>query len=274
MVVFMKSIKNHFSLVIALVSILFSMQIFIVMDRSIEAYKQNLATQYSVIAVSQKSISTEDLMSFNPLISKVEELKPDGVIKRLNKSMDVKNIELLKVTLPKFYKLHLNKFPTPDEVAKLTKNLLSNNGITKVEDFSSNHDTTYKMLLLFKNIISIFAFTIILVTTLLIFKELRIWQYQHSERMSIMGLFGAPVWLRSAVLFRLAITDAIIATMMVFLLFTYLSQDSYVLSKFLDIGVSVMIFDQVGDTLVLLSTAILLSVFLASMIVLGHKEEV
>jgi len=274
MVVFMKSIKNHFSLVIALLSILFSMQIFIVVDRSIDAYKQNLANQYSVIAVSQKSISNEDLMSFDTLISEVEELEPDGVIKRLNKTMDVKNIELLKVTLPKFYKLHLKRFPTPQEVKILTKNLLANNGITKVEDFSRNHDTTYKMLLLFKNVISIFAITIIVVTTLLIFKELRIWQYQHSERMSIMGLFGAPVWLRSAVLFRLAITDAIVATFIVFILFTYLSQDSYILAKLLDIGVSVVIFDQINDSLVLLFTAISLSVFLASMIVLGHKEEV
>ena len=274
MVVSMKSIKNHFSLVIALLSILFSMQIFIVVDRSIDAYKQNLANQYSVIAVSQKSISNEDLMSFDALISEVEELEPDGVIKRLNKTMDVKNIELLKVTLPKFYKLHLKRFPTPQEVQTLTKNLLANNGITKVEDFSSNHDATYKMLLLFKNVISIFAITIIVVTTLLIFKELRIWQYQHSERMSIMGLFGAPVWLRSAVLFRLAITDAIVATFIVFILFTYLSQDSYILAKLLDIGVSVVIFDQINDSLVLLFTAISLSVFLASMIVLGHKEEV
>ncbi len=274
MVVFMKSIKNHFSLVIALVSILFSMQVFMVMDRSVEAYKHNLATQYSVIAVSQKSISKEDLLSFDHLISDVEELKPDSVIKRLNKSMDVKNIELLKLTLPKFYKLHLSKFPTPQEVKRLTKNLLSNNGITKVEDFSSNHNTTYKMLLVFKNIITVFAMTIILVTTLLIFKELRIWQYQHSERMSIMGLFGAPVWLRSAVLFRLAITDALIATFIVFVLFTYLSQDMFILNKLSEIGISVVIFNQVSDTITLLSTAVLLSVFLASMIVLGHKEEV
>jgi cell division transport system permease protein len=270
----MKSIKNHFSLVIALLSILFSMQIFVVVDRSIDAYKQNLANQYSVIAVSQKSISKEDMMSFDMLISDVQELEPDAIINKLNKSMDMKNIELLKVTLPKFYKLHLSRFPTPKEVKRLTNHLLANNGITKVEDFSHNHNTTYKMLLLFKNIISIFAITIMIVTTLLIFKELRIWQYQHSERMSIMGLFGAPVWLRSAVLFRLAITDAIIATMIVFMLFSYLAQDAYILAKLADIGVNVIIFDKVGDLLVLLFTAMSLSVFLASMIVLGHKEEV
>jgi cell division transport system permease protein len=50
----MKSIKNHFSLVVALFSILFSIQMFILIDRSIDAYKENLAKNYSVIVVVKK----------------------------------------------------------------------------------------------------------------------------------------------------------------------------------------------------------------------------
>jgi cell division transport system permease protein len=50
----MKSFKNHLSLVIALLSILFSIQIFIVVERSLDAYKENLADNYSIIVVSQK----------------------------------------------------------------------------------------------------------------------------------------------------------------------------------------------------------------------------
>ena len=70
------------------------------------------------------------------------------------------------------------------------------------------------------------------VTILLIFKELRIWQFKHSERMNIMGLFGAPAWLRSAVLFRLAIVDALIASLLSFGTFVYLSSHSWVLKQF------------------------------------------
>ncbi len=270
----MKSIKNHFSLVVALVSILFSIHVFIVLDRSIAAYKQNLASSYSVIVVSQKAILQEDMLSINSLISKVEELNPDGIVNKLNSSMDNRNIELLKLTLPKFYKLHLSKFPTPYEVKKLTRQLLSNKSITKVEDFSHNHDNIYRFLLMFKNVISVFSITIFIVTTLLILKELKIWQYQHNERMTIMGLFGSPLWLRSAVLFRLAITDAIIATVIIFGIFTYMSQSSYILKEFLDIGIEIVVFDKINDSLLLLGISVTLSLLLASMIVMGHKEEV
>ncbi|WP_321778689.1 FtsX-like permease family protein [Sulfurimonas sp.] len=270
----MKSFKNHLSLVIALLSILFSMQIFIVVDRSIEAYKVNLANKYSVIIVSQKNLDAKTILSINNMISSSKKISADNVIKRLNTGMNEKNIKLLKLTLPKFYKLNLSQYPDPKQIQKLKKDLYKNKNITKVEDFSHSHDTTYKLLLLFKNVVFLFSVVVFIVTSLLIFKELRIWQFKHSERMSIMRLFGAPVWLRSAVLFRLAIVDAIIASVLSFGLFTYISSLSLVKEHFLNIGINVVVFDIVNDGALLFASAITLSVILASLIVLGHKEEV
>ncbi len=270
----MKSIKNHLSLVVALVSILFSMQIFIIVDRSIASYKENLSSNYSVVVVSQKMILEKDILVIDELLSSVNELSPDNVIARLNTGMSKKNMDLLKLTLPKFYKLKLTHFPTPTEVEKLTKKLLKNKSIVKVENFSNNHDTTYKLLLLFKNVIAVFSISIFIVTVLLIFKELRIWQFQHSERMNIMGLFGAPIWLRSAVLFRLATVDALIASALSFLLFTYISSNEIVLGQFKDIGIDLVIFNPLTDFLAMLGVAIFISMLLASLIVLGQKEEV
>ncbi len=270
----MKSIKNHFSLVIALVSILFSIQVFTIVDRSIVAYKDKLAANYSVVVVAQFKIENEKIKSLNSLIADVIELSPDSVIKRLNTKMDKKNIELLKVTLPKFYKLKLTHFPNPNEIDNLTKDLLQNASITKVENFSHNHDNTYKLLLLFKDVISVFAISVFIVTILLILKELRIWQFTHNERMSIMGLFGAPIWLSSAVLFRLSIVDAIIASILTFILFSYLSSSQWILEQFNNIGIEVVVFDNIIDFSILFGVAIFLSVLLASLIVIGHKEEV
>lgn len=270
----MKSIKNHLSLVLAIVSILFSLQIFVVTDRAISAYKEDLAKNYSVIVVSQKEINEKEIFELNSLIKSYNELTPDNVIKRFSGSMDKKNLELLKISLPKFYKLSFKYYPSPSEIKKLKKSLLSNNFITKVEDFSSTHDTVYKLLLLFKSVITVFAFSVFLVTTLLIFKELRIWQFKHSERMSIMSIFGAPVWLRSAVLFRLAIVDAVIASILTFLIFIYVSSNAYILEQIENIGIHVVLFDVVNDFLLLFGVALTLSILLASLIVLGHKEEV
>ena len=64
----MKSFKNHLSLVIALLSILFSIQIFIIADRSIESYKENLANNYSIIVVSQKKLYNKNIISLNSMI--------------------------------------------------------------------------------------------------------------------------------------------------------------------------------------------------------------
>lgn len=270
----MKSVKNHLSLIVALFSILFSIQVFFIVDRSIDAYKVKLSSSYSVIAVSQQKFSNDDILKINKLISSVEELSPDAVIKRLNSDMKSKNIELLKLTLPKFYKLHLAYYPSPKEIKNLTSDLLKKPSITKVEDFSHNHDATYKLLLLFKNVVSVFALVVLVVTVLLIFKELKIWQYKHNERMSIMGLFGAAVWLRSAVLFRLSIVDAIMAAVLSFIAFMYISSSPWVLQQFKDIGINIVIFNPVEDFLILSGVSIVISILLASLIVLGHKEEV
>ena len=270
----MKSIKSHFSLVLALLSILFSLQVFTIVDRSIDSYKLNLTKHYSLVVVSQKKLTIDEIQKQNKLIDSVIELSPDSVINRLNKDIDKKNIELLRLSLPKFYKLTLKQYPTPQEIKQLNRDLLKHASITKVEDFSNNHDTVYKMLLLFKNMVFVFAISIFTVTSLLIFKELRIWQFKHSERMSIMGLFGAPVWLRSAVLFRLAIVDAIIATFLAIGLFLYFSSSEMVLAQFQSIGVEVLIFDFMNDSLILFGVAISLSILLALLIVAGHKEEV
>lgn len=270
----MKSIRNHLSLVIALLSILFSIQVFFIVERSIEAYKKNLANNYSIIAVSQKALTERNIFSLNKIISNIEELSPDSVIKRLNSDMQSKNIELLKLSLPKFYKISLAYYPNPKEVKKLTADLLSNSSITRVEDFSHSHNTTYKLLLMFKKVVALFSLVVIIVTLLLIFKELKIWQYKHNERMSIMGLFGAALWLRSAVLFRLAIVDAFIASILAFGIFLYLSSSPWVLQQFTNIGISIVIFNPVEDFVFILGVAMAISTVLASLIVLGHKEEV
>lgn len=270
----MKSLKNHLSLVIALVGILFSLQVYLIVERAIDAYKENLAKNYSLVVVSSKSLVWDEISKRDKNFSMLEELSPEGVIKKLNSDFSQKNIELLKLTLPKFYKLKLHSYPTPQEVEGIRENLKRINSIMKVEAFSKTHDTTYKLLLLFRGVVSVFALSVLLVTILLIFKELRIWQFKHNERMSIMALFGAPLWLRSAVLFRLAIVDALVATAMSFLLFSYIASSEWVVKQFETIGIEIDIFRSVEDAFFMLGVSVSVSILLATFIVLGHKEEV
>lgn len=245
-----------------------------IVERSIDTYRENLANNYSLVVVSEKNLETKQLIAMNPLVANVEILSPDNIIKKLNAGINKTNMELLKVTLPKFYKVSLQHYPSPSELKKLTKSFLSNEYITKVETFEKTHDTTYRLLLLFKNVITVFAFTVAIVTILLISKELRIWQFKHNERMSIMGLFGAPTWLRSAVLFRLAIVDALIASFLAFIIFAYIESLPMIMQELQHIGIEIVFFDHLYDFLLMLAVSMSVSIMLAIFVVLGHKEEV
>ena len=50
---------------------------------------------------------------------------------------------------------------------------------------------------------------------------MEIWKYAHQERMQVMEIFGAPLMLRSGVLFRIAVVDAFIATLLTSGVFFY-----------------------------------------------------
>jgi cell division transport system permease protein len=59
------------------------------------------------------------------------------------------------------------------------------------------------------------------VSLFLIIKQMEIWKYAHKERMQVMEIFGAPLMLRSGVLFKVAFIDAIIASILVSGIFLY-----------------------------------------------------
>ncbi len=269
----MKSFKNHLSLITALITILFTIQVFIVVERSINAYEENLKNDYSIIVVVNKNLEKKDFLKIDSTIESAEELDPSHVIDSFKDEMKEQNLKLLKLTLPKFYRVRLDHYPTPAEIEKVSKKLLRHPMITRVEDFARNHDVIYKLLLLFKEVSTLFAIAIFAVTTLLILKELRIWQFQHNERMNIMALFGAPLWMRSAVLFRLAIVDAVLASLLVNGIFFLVVQYGWLQTQLKAIGIAVNIYVLPKDPVILSVIAFVLSILLAMLVIAGSKED-
>ena len=274
MEVFMKSLKNHFSLIAALFTILFTVQVYKVLDRSIASYEENLRANYSIVVISNSALEETSIKTKFPLVRSIEVISPEKVIKRLEKEMDKTSLGLLRATLPKFYKLSLEHYPQPSEIEVLSSQLLNMKEIKRVESFSQTHDQIYKLLLLYKGVTQIFAIAIFIVTLLLIAKEMRIWQFQHEERMNIMALFGAPVMLRSAVLFRLAILDALISATLVLISFYVITSSGWVEPYFNDINIHITLFNFTADSFVHYGIALSLSVILALMLIINHKEEV
>jgi cell division transport system permease protein len=270
----MKSVRNHLSLVIALFTIVFTMQIYLAVDRTVNAYESNLNENYSIVVVTDKKMEADALLALSTKIKSAEEISTKEVIDRLQSQMKQRHIDLLKLSLPHFYALHLNHFPTPSEVNELHQRLQKSSNISRVEDFAQSHDTLYKLLLLFKSVVIIFAIAIFAVTSLLVLKEMRIWQFQHNERMSIMAMFGAPVWMRSAILFRLSIVDALIASLLAITAFSYASYANIGDEQLRSIGIDVLLFDPLNDSALIIGVALSLSIILATLIVIGHKEEI
>lgn len=274
MEVSMKSLKNHFSLIAALFTILFTLQVYQILERSISSYEESLRSNYAMIVIATSALEESSLQSRFDIIRSVEEISPEKVIKRLEKEMDKTSLGLLRASLPKFYRLSLEHYPQPEEVDILSSQLENMKQIKRVENFSQTHDQIYKLLVLYKGVTQIFAFAIFVVTLLLIVKEMRIWQFQHEERMNIMALFGAPIMLRSAVLFRLAIIDAIIAATMILIVFSLIIKSGWTEPYFNDIGIHVTLFNYAKDTFLHFTLALSLSMILALMLVINHREEV
>ena len=270
----MKSVKNHLSLILALVSILFAIQTLQVSNRAMDAYERNLKENYSLVVVSNKKLDAVSVRKKSPLIAKIEEISVDNAIKKIDSSISKKNMELLKLTLPHFYRISLTRYPSPAQIERLKKSLAGISGVRQIEDFKASHDVTFKLLTLFKTVVTVFSVVVFVITSLLIAKELRIWQYKHKERMNIMGLFGAPKWLSSAVLFRLAIVDAVLSSFIIFIVFSYIASSEWLRVKLESVGIDIVIFDILKDFPLLLGAALGLSILLATAIVFGHKEEV
>ncbi len=270
----MRSFKNHLSLIMALFTILFAIQIFINVQRAVSAYETTLSDNYSIIVISNSALTATQLTNAHSMIKSSETVSVDEVLNKLTHDMKQKNVDLLKISLPKFYRIRLDRYPSPEQIASVSSALKRIKSITKVESFSQSHDRLFGLLVLVKYVVVVLAVSTLIVTTLLIIKEMRIWQFQHMERMNIMALFGAPVWLRSAVLFRLAIVDAVIASILVSGTFFALNMQPIIHDRLQQVNISITLFEPIQDAILLSSIALSVSILLASMIIMGHKEEV
>ena len=79
----MKSLKNHFSLLAALFTILFTLQVYQILERSISSYEDTLRSNYAMVVIATSALEESSLISRFDIIRSVEEISPEKVIKRL-----------------------------------------------------------------------------------------------------------------------------------------------------------------------------------------------
>jgi len=264
----MKYLKSHILLIFALVSILFSIESYWVINKIVDKYELKIAKNYTILVVSKTKINNINIDD----ISKIEQINIDKNLQNLKKFNNL-NLDSIKKSLPYFYKLYFKRFPTPSELKNIETKLLSNPNIKRVESFRIKQHQIYNLLYIIKIIITIFMSVVLFISTLLIVKQLEVWKLEHNERMYIMELFGAPFGLKSAILLKIAFTDAFISIALMAGIIGYIFNSSIYLHLInqLQINIDISFFK---DMLILSSISFSIAFISTMIVILSRKKEI
>ncbi len=246
----MKYIKNHLMFILPLMAILLGIEFYLVFERTTNTYEKGLKESYSMLVVTHKPMELSKFQTLNDHISTSEKIKREDIVSEVAKGVSKSSSEEILAALPYFYNLGLDEYLHTSGVEKIKKDLESDVNIKKVETFGSSYNSNYRLFSFIKFILKVFIVFMAVVSLFLIIKQMEIWKYAHKERMQVMEIFGAPLMLRSGVLFRVAFIDAVFASILVSALFFYtkfywaagsgidiMMQNQEVLFKFGDIGI-------------------------------------
>lgn len=262
----MRSLKNHLGFILPLIALLFSVQFSLTADKIVREYERLMGNDYNIVVVSNKELSEPVLKPVVSTLASIEPLSPQKIIDRLSNDISAKNLSILQNALPKFYSLRLSEFPSPEYMEEIKQKLLKFDGISKVETFSKTHDKVFKMLNLAKSISYAFMAILCVVGLMLMLKQAKIWLFEHRERIEIMTLFGAPFWLKSAMLYKSAMVDSIVATIVVGAFFFFLPSIEIFRENAASIDVVLPSLDISRDIFILFGVAVVLSIFAVSLV--------
>ena len=260
----MSSLKSHLTLILALISILFSIFLFKTFSQILYKYKQNIIDNYSIIIVSSTTLTKPDVNN----LGKLEEIDIKDEVNKL--AQKYKNIDFSNITLPHFYKLKLNNLPSPSELQHIKETLSEKPFIKKIMTKSSSQVKIYNLLMLLEIVTKTFMVLIGILGFLLIIKQLEVWKLLHNERMYIMELFGAPFWFRGAALFKIAFIDSIISLIFTFILIIMVLNSAIFQKIISDLGINFEI-DFFKEFIILFSVSFLISFISSILVVIGKK---
>ncbi|ARU47943.1 FtsX-like permease family protein [Sulfurospirillum diekertiae] len=262
----MRSINSHFSIMISVFVLLFSFQFTNVIKSIVNDYATKIVNDYAIVVVSSSELKEEDLKKQIPEIESLSEISSKKILDRLKNDMSSKNLALLQVALPKFYSLKLESIPNKKRVEAIKQKLLSISSITRIETFAKTHEKMFKMFLLLQAMVYIFAFFVAFVAILLIFKQIRIWTYEHNRRMSIMTLFGASFFMKSAMLYRMTLVDSLISSIAVCAIYSIAPKITIVKDFAAELDIMLPEFDLLFEGGILVGSSILFSLIAVTIV--------
>lgn len=257
----MRAFKNHLSLILPLFIMMFCFEILNITTKSIRHYEEMLSKDYNIIIVSKGVLNPNEIKEKIPFFDSLEPLNPGAILARLKDDISKKNLAVLKASLPKFYTLKLNKLLGIVELRNVKTKLLDFKRIQKVETFAKAHDKIYKLLRLIRLVLYFFLGTTIVLSFILFLKQMKIWLYEHTDRLEIMCLFGAPFWFRAVMLYKVILIDCVVAFLLALIIFSRFYDLAFIQNYLQDLSINLPQISYLHN-LVMIFFAILLICFL------------
>ena len=267
----MKFIKNHLMFIFPLMAILLGIEFYLVFDRTTDSYEKGLKEGYSMLVVTKKPMELSALKSLNKHISTSEKIKRENIVSEIAKGVSKSSSKEILAALPYFYNVGLDSYLHTSGLEKIKMDLEADTNIKKVETFGSSYSSAYRLFSFIKFTLKLFIVFMGVVSLFLIIKQMEIWKYAHKQRMQVMEIFGAPLMLRSGVLFKVATIDAFIATILTSVVFLYVKFQWAASS-----GIDIMVQNQeelfrLTDMAILLGSALLLVIIAVYSVVFTSK---
>ena len=267
----MKFIKNHLMFILPLMAILLGIEFYLVFERTTDTYEKGLKEGYTMLAVAKKPMELSDFQALNDHISSAEKIERETIVTEVAKGVSKSSSKEILAALPYFYNLGLDTYLHTSGLEEIKKDLEADANIKKVETFGSSYHSSYRLFSFIKLILKVFIVFMAVVSLFLIIKQMEIWKYAHKERMQVMEIFGAPLMLRSGVLFRMAFIDALFSTILVSGIFFYIKLYWAVGS-----GIDILMQNQaalfrLSDIGILLGSAILIVIIAVYTVVFSSK---
>lgn len=270
---FMKFIKRHISLIFPLVAILLGLEFFIVFDRTTDSFEKSLKNGYTMMVVAKDEMSIDDFKAWDEHIEKVEEIAKSKILDRVNLNTDASKGKTFEASLPNFYSVKLDSYLTISALDEVKKNLMKSKSIRRIETFNSVYQSQYELFSFIKFSFHTFILFMTIIGFFLIVKQMEVWNFLHSQRMKVMEIFGASLFLRSKVLINMALIDAILSAVITSGIFIAI-QNLWVRNSNMDIlKENVEEIFAFTDFFILLTASVVVVMIAVFLVVINVKEE-
>jgi len=268
----MKYIKEHIMFIFPMLAILLGIESFIVFDRMSQNYEQELKADYSMLVLANQPMDLAAFEALDDRISTVQTIEKESIVKEMVQGMQSISAKDIMDALPYFYTIRLKSYLDNQSLEEIKNRLTASDQIKKVETFGKSHHSSYNLFVFIKMVLWTFVGFMTLTSLFLVIKQMQVWQFAHRERMQVMEIFGASTMLKSGILFKRAMIDALIATFITSGLFAFLR---FVWVKRSNIEILMQkeeLLFAYSDIAILGTIACLIVITAVVMVVMGSKE--